>query len=320
MKQRIVLLDDICLGKDFAWPDFGLLGDFETHPGTTPDQVAERVKDAAVVLTNKVVITAEHIAASPLLKYVGCVATGYNHVDIGAAKERGVTVTNVPDYSTPAVMQHVFALILEFTNNTALHSGSVMNGDWAKSPGFCYWKSPIMELSGKTMGIIGFGHIGRKVGQVAEAFGMRVLAYSPRKKEAPEYGNFAFAGLEEIFRESDVISLHCPLTPENTGMVNKKLLSLMKKSAILINTARGPLVNEKDLAEALHNGDIGGAGLDVVAVEPMRTDNPLFKAPNCLITPHLAWASVESRSRLMQEVFNNIRAWQNGAPVNVVNA
>lgn len=316
---HLVFLDAGSIGGDIVWPDFSTFGTVILHEYTTPDQVAERVREAEFLFTNKVYISADHIAAAPHLRYIGVLATGYNQVDIAAAAARGIPVCNVPDYSTHSVMQHVFTLILTLTSHVCELAGSVRQGAWSRSRHFCYWEKPIMELHGKTLGIVGFGDIGSHVARLGHAFGMEVLAYAPRPKPAPDYAPFAFASLEELFSRSDVISLHCPLTPENTGMVNAALLGKMKKTALLVNTARGPLINEADLLEALENDRIGGTALDVVAREPMPDDNPLRNAPNCLITPHVAWCSVESRLRLMQGVHDNVAAFLSGHPRNVKN-
>lgn len=318
MKPNIILLDGGGVGYDIEWPDFASLGEYTRFDLTQPDEVAERIKNANVVLTNKVVITAEHINAAPNLKYIGSIATGFNHIDLDAAKAKGITVTNVPDYSTGAVAQLVFSMILEFTNKVSDHAKAVADGEWTRSKYFCFWKQPVLELAGKTIGIVGFGNIGKKVAEIASSFGMNILAYAPRPKAAPDVKNFSFGTLEDIFEKSDFITLHCPLTPENTDMVNSSLLSRMKNTAYLINTARGPLVNEEDLAAAIKKGQLAGAGLDVVKVEPMLSSNPLNGLSNVLITPHYGWASVEARTRLMQGVFKNLSNYLSGQPTNVI--
>ena len=318
-KSTLVFLDAGSVGRDIAWPDFSLFGEVVLHEYTEKERVIERIRDADFVFTNKVELRAEHIAAAPRLRYIGLLATGYNQVDLEAAAQRGVPVCNVPDYSSSAVVQHVFVLLFALASGLCGLTASVREGAWAGSRQFCYWEKPIVEVRDKSMGIVGFGDIGSAVGRVAHAFGMKVLAYAPRPKAAPGYAPFSFVSLEELFRQSDVLSLHCPLTPENTGMVNAALLGTMKRSAFLINTARGPLINEADLAEALREGRIAGAGLDVVSKEPMPDDNPLRTAPNCLITPHVAWAGVESRTRLMQGVFDNTQAFVQGRARNVKN-
>ena len=318
-KEQLVFLDAASIGADIAWPDFSAFGEVVRYEQTLPHEVADRVRQASFILTNKVVITAEHIAAAPHLRYIGTLATGYNQVDIEAAAKKGVPVCNVPAYSTPSVAQHVFALILALAADICPLSRSVQGGDWARSPQFCYWLKPIVELEGKTLGIVGFGDIGRRVGRIANAIGMNVIAHAPRPKAAPDFSPFAFTDRDTLFREADVVTLHCPLTPETEGMINLPLLRSMKRNALLINTARGPLVNEPDLARALQEGIIAGAGLDVVSVEPMPDDNPLRTAPNCIITPHVAWAGIESRMRLMQGVYENIAAFVAGGPINVKN-
>lgn len=318
-KRLIVILDAGTIGDDVSWPDFGSLGAVRVFENTLPSEVIERIKDADVVLTNKTVLTAEHIAAAPKLRYVGTIATGYNQVDGKAAAARDIPVCNVPNYSTPAVVQHVFALLFNLAGGINVHTSAVAEGEWAKSRHFCFWKTPIVEMAGKTLGIVGFGDIGRAVGQAAHIFGMNVLAYAPRPKSPLAGHNFAFTDLDTLFAKSDAVSLHCPLTPENTGMIDATRLRTMKKSAFLINCARGPLVVDTDLAEALRAGVIAGAGLDVVTKEPMPNDNPLRTAPNCLITPHIAWASIEARTRLLQGVFDNLASFLNGKAVNVRN-
>ncbi|MDL2267976.1 D-2-hydroxyacid dehydrogenase [Desulfovibrio sp. OttesenSCG-928-G15] len=318
-KATIVFLDSSTMGEDFPEPDFSALGTYVPYPVTRPEQVVERIRDAEIVLTNKVCITAEHMAAAPKLAYIGTVATGYNQVDIAAAAKRGIPVCNVPDYSTHSVVQHVFTLLLALSSQVCELGRAVRGGEWSKKEIFCFWDKPSVELHGKTMGVVGFGDIGSHVAALAHAFGMKVLAHAPRPKPVPGYEPFAFVGLDELFARSDVVSLHCPLTPENTGMVNASLLRTMKPGAYLINTARGPLVNESDLAAALAEGTIAGAGLDVVCVEPMPDDNPLRLVPNCLITPHVAWSSIEARTRLMDDVKKNIRCFLDGKPVNVKN-
>lgn len=319
MNKKLVFLDSGSIGDDIIWPDFSVFGDPVYYDYTAKEDVTERMKDADFVFTNKVEIQAEDIAAAPRLSYIGVLATGYNQVDLKASAERGIPVCNVPDYASHSVVQHVFTLLFSLTSNACNLFSSVKAGQWSKSRQFSYWDKPIEELYNKTIGIVGFGDIGATVGRVAHCFGMNVLAYAPRPKKAPDYAPFAFVSLPELFSRSDVVSLHCPLTRENTGMINASLLGTMKKNAFLINTARGPLINEADLVAALRGGVIAGAGLDVVAREPMPDDSPLREAPNCLITPHVAWASVESRTRLMTGVFDNVQAFVNGSAKNVKN-
>ncbi|MDL2316136.1 D-2-hydroxyacid dehydrogenase [Desulfovibrio sp. OttesenSCG-928-A18] len=318
-KLHIVFLDADSVGHDIAWPDFAELGRVTSYGFTHPHETAARVRDAEVLMTNKVQITAAHIEGAPKLRYIGTLATGYNQVDGEAAARRGIPVCNVPAYSTMAVAQHVFTLILALTSHICPLSESVRAGDWAKSLHFCYWHNPIVELDAKVMGLVGFGDTGSAVGRIAHAFGMQVLVYAPRPKTAPGYTPFAFVELDELFARSDVISLHCPLTSENRHMVNAARLALMKRDALLINTARGSLVDEQALREALEQGRIAGAGLDVVEEEPMPDGNPLRFAPRCLITPHVAWCSVEARTRLMQGVYDNLRNYLDGRPGHVTN-
>ncbi|MDR2604856.1 MAG: D-2-hydroxyacid dehydrogenase [Desulfovibrio sp.] len=318
-KGTVVFPDAGSIGDDFAWPDFSDFGEVVMYDRTLPEQTEERIRDAAFILTKKAGVTAGDPAATPALRYIGALGTGFNHVDIRSAAARGIPVCNVPDYSTPSVVQHVFTLILLLSSRVCELSASVRRGGWSKSRHPRYRDKPAFELHGKTLGIVGFGNIGAGVARVAHGFGMHVLAYAPRPKSAPDFRPFDFVGLNDLFARSDVVSLHCPLNRESEGMVDARLLGLMKTQALLINTARGPLVNERDLLDALREKRIGGAGLDVVAVEPMADDNPLRFAPNCMITPHAAWSGVESRMRLMRIAYDNIRAFLDGAPVNVVN-
>ena len=317
--MKIIAIDGYALNPgDLDWTPWEALGDFEVHDRTPAGQTVTRAKDADAVLTNKVVFYRPEIEALPKLKYIGVLATGYNIIDVEAAAEHGVTVTNVPTYGTPSVAEHALALLLELTHHVGLHADAVRQGEWARCPDFCFWRTPLIELSGKTMGIIGFGRIGRHLGRIALAMDMKVLACDSVQRDPPE-GNFEWASAERVFCESDVVSLHCPQTPETEGLVNKDTLALMRPAAFLINTSRGGLVVDQDLADALNQGVIAGAGLDVIAVEPPSEDNPLFKAKNCLITPHQAWASHESRARLMDTALANLNAFLDGKPQNVVN-
>ncbi len=314
---RITVLDGYTLNPgDLDWISLAALGTLTVHDRTPPELVVERARGAEILLTNKAPLPRGVIESLPDLKYIGVLATGYNVVDTAAARERGIPVCNVPGYGTAAVAQHVFALLLELTSHTGLHSDSVRAGDWARSPDWCYWRAPLTELCGLTMGIVGWGAIGQAVAGIARAFGMNVLAATrtPRTAEGVE-----FTGTDELFRRADVVSLHCPLTPETQGMVNAARLAGMKPSAFLINTARGPLIVEADLAGALRDGRLAGAALDVLSTEPPAPDNPLLTAPRCLITPHLAWAARASRQRLMDAVVENVRAFLAGTPVNAVN-
>ena len=309
--MQIVALDGYTLNPgDISWAPIEALGEFVTHDRTPAQLVIERSRDANVLLTNKVAFDRKIIAALPELRLIAVTATGYNIVDVVAAKEHGVAVCNVPEYGTPNVAQHVFALLLELTTHTGHHAQGVRDGAWARSPDWCYWDYPLVELSGLTLGIVGYGRIGRAVANIAKAFGMNVIAHH-RQGTA--------ADLEKFVRESDVISLHCPLTPANAKMINTEFLSRMKRTAFLINTARGGLIDEPALAQALNDGRIAGAGLDVLTKEPPQADNPLFGAKNCIITPHIAWASRPARQRLLTITAENIRAFRDGRPQNVVN-
>lgn len=317
--MNLVLLDGYTLNPgDLDWSPLQQFGTFTVYDRVGDRDVAELARDADILLTNKAQITREIIGQLPNVKYIGVTATGYNIVDTAAARERGIPVTNVKDYSSLAVAQHTFALLLHFSNDVSRLNDSVQRGDWQVSPDFCYWFTPIPELAGKTLGLVGFGHIARRVADLARAFGMAVLVH--RKSERNEdLDGIRFVDQETLFRESDAISLHCPLTDETKGLINRDTIALMKPSAILLNTGRGPLVNETDLAEALHAGRLAGAGLDVLSVEPPKTGNPLIGAKNCVITPHVAWAAVESRRRLMDLLVENIQSFLDGTPKNVVN-
>lgn len=316
--MKIVLLDAHTANPgDVSWAPLEAIAACEIHPRTPVAETVARCADAEVVITNKAPLTREIIEALPKLKYIGVTATGYNIVDVVAAKERGVVVTNVPGYSSPAVAQLVFALLLELTNNVGHHAKTVRDGRWVACPDFCYWDHPIIELSGRTLGIIGYGDIGGAVARIAVAFGMKVLA-SKREWKTPPPDGVTPASIDEVFSQSDAISLHCPLTDATKHLVGERTLALMKKTAFLINTGRGPLVDEAALAQALNVGRIAGAGLDVLSVEPPKAENPLLTAKNCLITPHIGWASHEARVRLIDAVASNLRAFLDGKPVNVV--
>lgn len=316
--MKIVLLDAHTANPgDVSWAPLEALGTCEIHPRTPAADTVARCTGAAAVITNKAPVTREMMAALPDLRYIGVTATGYNIVDVAAARERGIVVTNVPGYSTPAVAQLVFALLLELTNHVGHHAGTVREGRWAACPDFCYWDHPVIELSGRTLGVIGYGDIGSAVARIAVAFGMRVLA-SKREWKSPPPEGVQPAGTEEIFSQSDAITLHCPLTDATKHLVSERTLGQMKSTAFLINTGRGPLVDEAALAAALNAGRIAGAGLDVLSIEPPPPGNPLFTARNCLITPHIGWASREARVRLIDQVAANLRAFLAGAPVNAV--
>jgi glycerate dehydrogenase len=308
--MKIVVLDGYTLNPgDLSWDALRELGSCEIYDRSAPDEIVPRSTSAEIVLTNKVKLNGEYMSSVPTLKYIGVTATGYNIVDVAAARERKVIVTNVPTYGTQSVAQMTFALLLELTQHVGHHAQTVREGRWTRSPDFCYWDYPLIELDGLTLGIVGFGRIGKMVGQLAEAFGMKVLTYS-RKQPVAE--------METLFRRSDIISLHCPLTPQTEHLVNEKRLAWMKPTAFLLNTSRGPLIDESALAKALNEGRIAGAGLDVLAVEPPTADNPLLRAKNCLITPHIAWATRAARSRLMEAVVENVRAYLTGESKNVV--
>ena len=315
---RIVVLDSQTLGMNLS--SLAGLGELVEYPLTAPDETVERIRGADIVLTNKVRISAAEMEGAPHLGMIGLFATGYNNIDVDAARQRGIAVCNVAGYSTDSVVQHVFGLLLSLAGGICRHGRAVREGEWAASATFSFWKKPTVEIAGKTMGIVGFGNIGSGVARVANAFGMKVIAYAPRPKPEPDFSPFRFAGLDELFSESDFISLNCPLSPENFGMINRARLSQMKRSAYLINCSRGGLVNEADLRAALDEGLIAGAGLDVTVEEPMPRSSPLFRAPNCLITPHIAWATVEARERLLEEVVRNIKSFLAGKPCNVVNS
>jgi glycerate dehydrogenase len=315
MAMKIVILDAHTANPgDLNWDEFKQLGECKIHERTLEAEVVERARGAEVLITNKTAITAAAMAQLPPLRYIGVLATGYNNVDAAGARERGICVCNVPEYSTPAVAQAMFALLLELTNRTGYHAQTVRAGRWAASKDFCYWDGALIELSGLTLGIIGYGRIGQAVAQIGRAFGMHILAYR-------RSGGIGLEGtdLDTLFRSSDVISLHCPLTPETKEIINSDRIAQMKPGALLINTARGPLVNEHQLADALNAGRIAGAGLDVLSVEPPTSSNPLVQAKNCIITPHIAWAAHAARVRLLQIAAENIRAYQRGQLQNWVN-
>jgi glycerate dehydrogenase len=318
LSVKIVVLDGHTLNPgDNPWDRIAALGELTVYDRTPVELIVERAARAEIVLTNKTPLDAATLAALPSLQFVSVLATGHNIVDSAAARRRGIVVSNVPEYSTKSVAQLVFALLLSLIHRPERHDQLIRGGEWARCGNFSFWDAPLMELSGKTVGIIGFGRIGQQVAKLAHAFGMVVLASGRNPSNIPK--PFVWCPPETIFSEVDVISLHCPLTENNAGMVNRERLAMMKPSAYLVNTARGGLVNEQDLAEALNESRIAGAALDVLSVEPPLEDNPLLTAKNCLITPHIAWATREARIRLMRETMINISAFQNGDPINVVN-
>ncbi|MBN2554060.1 MAG: D-2-hydroxyacid dehydrogenase [Spirochaetales bacterium] len=318
--MKIVVLDGNRLNPgDNPWDEVAAFGELEVYDWSDPDQVAARAGEADILLTNKSLVPRETIERLAKLRYISVLATGYNIVDVQAARERDIPVSNVPVYGTDSVAQYVFALLLELCHHVGRHGETVRSGEWQRSGTWSLFKTPLIELVSKTMAVVGFGRIGRRVGELAHAFGMNVLAVDVRAGDPPDYAPFAFASLEEAFRRADVVSLNCALTSENEGMVDRRLLASMKANAFLINAARGPLVREADLADALDRGVIAGAALDVVSTEPIRPDNPLLAARNCIITPHIAWASLEARRRLMKTTAENIGAFLRGQPQNVVN-
>lgn len=317
--MKIVNLDGYTTNPgDQSWEWLSKYGDYTVYDRTNPEDIIDRAKDADILFINKSVITAEMLEKMPNLKYVGLQSTGYNVIDCKAARELGITVSNIPAYSTNAVAQLVFSFILQITNRVTMHSDAVHNGEWCACPDFCFWKAPLAELDGKTIGIVGFGSIGQRVSNIASAFGMRVLAFTPHPKP-DEFSDIAFVDFETLLRESDIITCHCPLNSQTEGIINAAALAKMKKSAIFINTSRGPVVDEQALANALNNGDIQAAGLDVLKVEPPKADNPLLTAKNCYITPHIAWAAYETRARLLNILEENLKAFIDGRPQNVVN-
>ena len=316
--MKIIVLDGYGLNPgDLNWEGFESLGELTVYDRTLPSELMQRAAGAEVLITNKTLITAENMADLPELKYIGVLATGYNVVDIDAAKDRGIVVTNIPAYSTASVAQMVFAHILNITQRVGYYADENKQGRWTKNADFCYWDTQLVELQGKKMGIVGFGNIGQATARIAQAFGMEVCVYSSKPQFVLPSG-IKKMDLDELFMECDVISLHCPLTPDTKEMVNTERLSKMKKNAILINTGRGPLINEQDLADALNEGRIAAAGLDVLSVEPSVEGNPLLTARNCFITPHIAWATLEARTRLMEIAVQNLKSYLNGQIINNV--
>ncbi len=318
--MKIVVLDGYTLNPgDNPWDELAELGELEVYDRTKQTELLARAQGAQILLTNKTPIREEAIAKLPKLRFISVLATGFDVVDVKAAAQRGIPVSNVPVYGTDTVAEHVFALVLEMARRPALHDEAVKAGVWWSQPDWCFWRTPLLELAGRTMGIVGFGRIGRRVGEIAHAFGMKVAANDLQKGSDPPYQPFQWMELEELFSCSDFITLHCFQTQENAGFVNMGLLSKMKPTSFLINTSRGGLVNERDLALALERGILAGAALDVVSNEPITPENPLLRAPNVLITPHIAWATLEARKRLMRTTVENVRAFLSGKPQNVVN-
>ena len=318
--MKIVVLDGHTLNPgDLSWEGLQKLGDLTVYERTAPQEILERAKKADILFTNKTPLGEDLLTKLPDVKFIGVLATGYNIINTEVAKKQGIIVSNVPGYSTASVVQLTFALLLELTLHVQRHSDSARDGKWARSVDFCFWDYPLIELAGKTIGIIGFGSIGEKVADVATAFGMKVIGSKRHHTDQSHRKNFKWAEIPELLAQSDVVSIHCPLLPETQGLINKENLTLMKPSAFLLNTSRGPIVIDHDLADALNTGVIAGAGIDVLSKEPPAAGNPLFSAKNCLITPHIAWATKEARTRLMAITVQNLTAFLDGKPVNVVN-
>lgn len=318
--MKIVVLDGYTENPgDLSWEGLEELGTLTVYDRTPKELVLDRIGDADAIYVNKVVISREILEQCPNLRFIGMLATGYNVVDVEAAKERGVVVCNIPNYGTDAVGQFAIALLLEICHHVQHHSTAVHEGRWAENPDWCFWDYPLIELAGKTMGVIGFGRIGQCTARIAQALGMKILAYDAFENPALVSETCRYADFDTLLAESDVISLHCPLFPETEGIINKDTISRMKDGVIILNNSRGPLIVEQDLADALTSGKVYAAGLDVVSTEPISEDNPLLKAPNCLITPHISWAPKESRQRLMDIGVNNLKQFIAGTPVNVVN-
>ncbi len=319
--MNIVVLDGYTLNPgDLSWAGLERLGEVTLYERTEAQDIVSRIGNAEIVITNKTPITAETLASCPSIQYVGVLATGYNVVDVVAAKEHGVVVSNIPTYGTTAVGQFVFALLLELCHHVGEHSNAVKRGDWEKSVDFCFWNYPLVELTDKTFGVLGFGRIGQNAAKVAQGFGMKVIAYDPMMQEGNTVAGAQAVSLDTLLAESDVISLHCPLFPETEGIINKDSIAKMKDGVKIINTSRGPLIVEEDLAVALASGKVSGAAVDVLAVEPPKGRNLLIESENCLVTPHIAWAPKESRHRLMNIAVDNLEAFLQGKPVNVVNS
>ena len=317
--MKIVVLDGYTENPgDLSWNGLESLGELTVYDRTQPDEIAARIRGAGAVYVNKVALDRETIFSAPDLKFIGVLATGYNVVDIAAARERGIAVCNIPTYGTAAVGQFAIAMLLEICHHVAHHSDAVHAGRWEQNADWCFWDYPLIELAGKTMGIIGFGRIGQTTGRIARALGMNVIAYDEYESGAGR-ALAEYTALDALFARYDVIALHCPLLPSTQGIINRENIAKMKDGVIILNNARGPLIVEQDLADALNSGKVYAAGLDVVSTEPIRGDNPLLKAKNCLITPHISWAPKESRQRLMEIAADNLRRFLEGSPVNVVN-
>ncbi len=316
--MKIIVLDGRTINKgDLSWEELRALGECRIYENTREEEIAGRCRDAEIILTNKVCILKKEMEQLPSLRYIGVLATGYNVIDVGEAKRRGIVVTNIPAYSTASVVQMVFAHILNIANGVEHYSQEIRAGEWVRQPDFCYWNTRLFELAGKKLGIVGLGHIGMEVARVGHAFGMEILAFTSKPKNRLErYINSV--GKETLFRESDILTLHCPLTTDTYHFVDREMLSLMKPTAVLINTGRGPLLDEQAVAEALNNRTLFAAGMDVLSTEPPLADNPLLTATQCHITPHIAWATYEARVRLMQVAVRNIRSFLEGHVMNQV--
>lgn len=320
--MKMVVLDGFTLNPgDLSWEGLKQFGDLKIYDriDLNPKTVIDAIGDADVVFTNKVPIPKEVLEQAPNLKYIGVLATGYNIIDVEKAKELGMLVTNVPTYGTIGVAQFTMALLLEMCHHIGDHSNAVFRGEWAKSVDFCFWNTPLIELDGKTIGIIGFGRIGQATAKIAQAFGLNVLAFNRSKDASLETKTCRYVELDELFKNADIISLHCPLSETTKGIINKQNIAKMKKGVMLINTSRGGLIVEEDLKDALNSGKVAMAAVDVVSSEPIKENNPLLEAKNCIITPHIAWAPIESRNRMMTTTVDNLKAYVNGKPKNVVN-
>lgn len=318
--MKIVVLDGHAINPgDLSWDALQALGDVELFDRTPESEIVARARDAEIVLTTRTPLSVKTLTQLKRLRYVGVIFTGYDEIDLTAARDLNVVVTNVPTSGTASVAQLVFALLLELCHHIALHSAAARSGEWSRSSDFSFWKMPLIELQGKTMGIVGFGRIGRHVAEIAVAMRMRVIAADGVKRDAPAWLDFKWCEIDELIETADVVSLHCPLLPQTRGIINAESLSRMKSRAFLINASRGPLVIERDLAEALNNDRLAGAAVDVLSSEPPSPDNPLLHAKNCIVTPHIAWATKEARTRLMESAMANLRAFLDGHPINVVN-
>ncbi|MBS5284196.1 MAG: D-2-hydroxyacid dehydrogenase [Clostridiales bacterium] len=318
--MKIIVLDGYTLNPgDISWEGLEKLGELTVYDRTRPEEIVQRIGDGEIVYTNKTPLTKETLKACPGIKFIGVLATGYNVVDVEAARALGIQVANIPTYGTAAVAQFAIGLLLELCHHIGEHSDCVKRGEWSSNPDWCFWKYPLVELAGKTMGVIGFGRIGQETARIAQALGMKILAYDAFRRPELETETCHYADLDTLLAQSDVITLHCPLFPETEGIINKENIGKMKDGVMIINDSRGPLIVEEDLRDALNSGKVAGAAVDVVSTEPIRMDNPLLEAKNVIITPHIAWAPRESRQRLMDIAVNNLKCFLEEAPVNIVN-